>query len=511
MKKVLRIPIARLGAWHHPQYGVVKFTKDDFNSIVENFKTNVRGYEPPLRYGHNEKGPGIHDGERALGHMVDAYQSNEILWGVFEPNDSSVVEEIEKGQYRYATAEIIRNAVDKFSGKKLGPFLKSHALTNTPFIPNLPRNIVESSDSLAEVLSDGGEVSYVLSDLSETGNLSMMTCECCGQPCDSCDEQGYCETCQKSEYSMEESSEENKEELEVQDSQISTGLLRKLSDFMRGISQEVGTLEKEIYNALDQAKPEKAEDQEESSLMQKLAQRIENLISKLDRLMSGEDKAETYSDSENPPAEQAASVAEVAEVAPETAAQTEEMAEVQEVVQLKTQEEGEQEPDAASTTEEDHQVKEELEKLQAEMERLAAEKAELETAKAAAEEAAKAAIAELEAKHAEAAAAEAARKEEEFAHMLSDRVTDLVAKGVAPVKANKAANLVRSLKSSVTAVVLSEGAEPVNLVDAVFELLSDVQDVSFEQDGVAGLPGDAVEENPYKAQIERLRAKRAGQ
>lgn len=465
MKKVLRIPIARLGAWHHPQYGVVKFTKDDFNSIIDNFKTNVRGYEPPLRYGHNEKGPGIHDGERALGHMVDAYQTNEVLWGVFEPNDSAVIDEIEKGQYRYATAEIIRNAVDKFSGKKLGPFLKSHALTNTPFIPNLPRNIVESSDSLAEVLSDGGEVTYVFSDLSETRYSTMMTCECCGQPCDTCDERGYCTECQ---------------EKEPMDSQ---------------------------------AENSKESEQEEMTLMQKLAQRIENLISKLDKFMSGEnaeEKAEAYSDSESSPAEES-STQEEAVVEPEPAAQAEEMVEATEEVQLEIQEEGEQEPAAASMTEEDHQVKEELEKLQAEMERLAAEKAELEAAKAAAEEAAKAALAELEARQAEAVAAEVARKEEEFAHMLSDRVNNLVAKGVAPVKANKAADLVRSLKSSVTEVVLSEGANPISLVDAVFELLSDVQDVSFEQDGVAGLPGDSVEENPYKAQIERLRAKRAGQ
>lgn len=456
MKKVLRIPIARLGAWHHPQYGIVKFTKDDFNSIVENFKINVRGYEPPLRYGHNEKGPGIHDGERALGHMVDVYQLSDVLWGVFEPNDEQVIQEVEKGQYRYATAEIIRNAIDKFSGKKLGPFLKSHALTNTPFIPNLPRNIVESSDSLAEVLSDGGEVSYVLSDLLETRYSTMIMCECCKESCETCDERGYCPECQEKEP-MQEEKEYSEDESE----------------------------------------------KEEMTLMQRLSQRIETVISKLDKFMSGE-KAETYSDKETLPAEKASE--QEADVAPEPTAESEVNQEI-----LEAQEESEQEPAAASMTEEDLQVKEELEKLQAEMERLAAEKAELEAAKAAAEEAAKTALAELEAKEAEAAAAEVARKEQEFAQMLSDRVNDLVAKGVAPVKANKAADLVRGLKASVTAVVLSEGAEPVNLVDAVFELLSDVQDVSFEQDGLAGLPGDSVEENPYKAQIERLRAKRAGQ
>jgi hypothetical protein len=503
MKKVLRIPIARLGAWHHPQYGVVKFSKEDFNSIIENFKINVRGYEPPLRYGHHEKGPGIHDGERALGHMIDVYQLSDVLWGVFDPNDEQVINEIEKGQYRYATAEIIRNAIDKFSGKKLGPFLKSHALTNTPFIPNLPRNIVDSSDSLAEVLSDGGEVSYVLSELLEdleTYYSTMMTCECCNEVCETTDEKGYCSECQESEGKEDyEKTEEMQEVVEDQPSEA-TSLLRKLSDFMKGISQEVGSLEKEIYDTLD--KKEKPDNQEESSLMQKLVQRIETVISKLDKFMLG-DKAETYSDKENLPAEEA-SVVE-AEVAPEPSADSEAETEKVEI------EESEQEPDATSITEEDLQVKEELEKLQAEMELLAAEKAELETAKAKAEEDAKAARAELEAKEAEAVAAEVARKEQEFALMLSDRVNDLVAKGVAPVKANKAADLVRGLKASVTTVSLSEGSKPVSLVDAVFELLSDVQDVSYEQDGVAGLPGDSVEENPYKAQIERLRAKRAGQ
>lgn len=485
MSKKLRIPIARLGAWHHPQYGTVKFEQDDFASLINNFTTNARGYEPPLRYGHHEKGPGIHDGERALAHMIDMYQHSDVLWGVFEPNNESVVEEVERGEYRYATAEIIRKAKDKVTGKPLGPFLKSHALTNTPFIPNLPRNVVEDSDSLAQVLSDEGDVEYVLSDLTEY-TPQMMNCTNCG--------------CDLEQYS-------------------STGLCA------------------ECVTAVEAALEPRANP--ELTIMQKLLQKFDTMMSRLEslpweilgRLEANESAhAELYSDAaqgEQKPAETPELPAENPDTstesegeeqpAPDTTA-PEALAEEDQTPDSEDDQEGDTEPDAdpAPDNNEENINMEELEKLQAEKAeleairaQLMAEKAEIEAAKKAAEDELAAVKAAEEARALEAAAAQAAEAEKQFAILLSDRVTAAVNLGVAPARAEKAASLVKALKNSTETVLLSEGADPIDVTEAVFELLSDAQgEVDFEQAGWAQPSAD--DENPWKSQIEAIRNKRAG-
>lgn len=150
LSNTLRIPIARLGAWEHPTYGFVVFTQKDFNDIKKNFETNELGFEPYLRYGHSRY-KGASDGEPATAFLSQVQQEGEVLFGHFEAVDPSVVDEVKQGKYRYASAELTRNAHSKRLGKgDIGTVLTAVALTNAPFVPDLPQNQVLSNNPTDE-------------------------------------------------------------------------------------------------------------------------------------------------------------------------------------------------------------------------------------------------------------------------------------------------------------------------------------------------------------------------
>lgn len=137
-KKVLRVPIAVLGEWKHPEYGDVKFTQSDFDQIKQNWSTNVTGYEPPLFLGHPVNTE-TREGAPAIGFLERIYQEDDVLFGEHEPVDDQVYEDVAKGKWRYSSAEIVRNATSKETGEKIGTLLVGTALTNRPFLTNMPR------------------------------------------------------------------------------------------------------------------------------------------------------------------------------------------------------------------------------------------------------------------------------------------------------------------------------------------------------------------------------------
>lgn len=165
--ELLRIPLARLGRFQHDRYGELGFDEADFQELIQNFKANARGYEPYVRYGHNEKGIGIWSGEEALGHAVELRQEADQLVGYFEPNEEGIVEKIRSGKYRYSSAEILRKAKNPETGVVVGKILKGVGLTNEPSIPGLHRTSVVDSSTLSLVLADDAEVVYTIQLLGE--------------------------------------------------------------------------------------------------------------------------------------------------------------------------------------------------------------------------------------------------------------------------------------------------------------------------------------------------------
>jgi hypothetical protein len=137
-KKLIKVPISRIGSWEHPKYGQVVEDQDDFNQIIDNWKSGVLGYEPPLYLGHpnNVFSSG---GTPAVAFLDNIVQEGEALFGLYDPVDEQALNDVESGKYRYASPELARNAVNRENGERVGTVLERHALTNEPFFTKLPR------------------------------------------------------------------------------------------------------------------------------------------------------------------------------------------------------------------------------------------------------------------------------------------------------------------------------------------------------------------------------------
>ena len=159
-KQFIKAPVARIGVWEHPQYGKVEFSQKDFDDMVANWKNNVAGFEPPLYLGHPED-----DGAPAVGFLDKLIQEGETLFGYYEPVDESAFKEVEEGKYRYASAEVYRNATSKQDASPIGTLLTAHALTNEPFLTKLPRVEVTELQQFSDPLST---TRFVFSQVSTT-------------------------------------------------------------------------------------------------------------------------------------------------------------------------------------------------------------------------------------------------------------------------------------------------------------------------------------------------------
>jgi len=153
-KKHIRLGIARIGSWKHPLYKHVTFTQKDFDDIITNFNSNELGFEPPLFLGHTKDGmvkSGNNQyetvaGEPAEGFLSSIEQEGDALYSTWEIVNSSCYDAVSNGRYRYNSGEFLRNYISKRSGKSVGTVLMAMALTNKPFVPNLPRVLALSEN-----------------------------------------------------------------------------------------------------------------------------------------------------------------------------------------------------------------------------------------------------------------------------------------------------------------------------------------------------------------------------
>jgi phage I-like protein len=152
----VRIPLAVTGTWVR---GSNKFsiTPDDLESIVRNFRERQNG-EINVDYDHASEMPEVAAGGPipSAGRIVGidlpeklganregsspfaAQHSRSILWGWFEPTERArtLVRNLE---YRYISPAIDWGAKNKRTGKPQGATLTSVALTNRPFLEEMPQ------------------------------------------------------------------------------------------------------------------------------------------------------------------------------------------------------------------------------------------------------------------------------------------------------------------------------------------------------------------------------------
>jgi hypothetical protein len=150
--RYIRVPIAVMGEWVHPQYGQVTFSQKDFDQIQSNWNARVTGYEPPLYLGHPTDRSTV-GGAPAVAFLNKLYQESDTLFGEYEPVDDEAFQNTKQGKFRYSSAEIVRDANSKETGESIGTLLVGAALTNTPFLTRMPR--VEAGEHLQFSESDG--------------------------------------------------------------------------------------------------------------------------------------------------------------------------------------------------------------------------------------------------------------------------------------------------------------------------------------------------------------------
>lgn len=148
----LKVPIAMIGEWEHPEYGKVKFDQNDFNDIVRNWENGAAGYDVSLWKGHPVSTTAI-EGQESEGWLSKLQQEGNILWGYYQPTDTDLYDKVASKKFKYASAEVVRNAVDKKNGNPLGTMLVGDALTNRPFLPfkDITLEIVSLCDSASQI------------------------------------------------------------------------------------------------------------------------------------------------------------------------------------------------------------------------------------------------------------------------------------------------------------------------------------------------------------------------
>ena len=154
----IKVPFVRTGAWKHDVYGEVKFTEEDVNDLITNFKNNEVGFTPYLTLGHLDEEHDSTDSHRKRGDLADIVVEDDIGYGIFEVPDD-IYASIERGEYEYSSGEFNRQFTSKETGDKVGTAVLRVALTNSPFIPFGEHKIQTLSDE-AESCPESKE-SYV--------------------------------------------------------------------------------------------------------------------------------------------------------------------------------------------------------------------------------------------------------------------------------------------------------------------------------------------------------------
>ncbi len=153
-----RIPIALTGTWVQ---GDRKFniTREHLDEIIRNFEARKNG-EVNMDYDHASEQPEVaRGGDIPSAGRIVAIDPPEphsggrhMLWGHYEPTERAA-SLIKNREYRYISPAINFAAKDKGTGKPVGAALTSVALTNRPFLEELPE--VRLSDPAYQLIDTG--------------------------------------------------------------------------------------------------------------------------------------------------------------------------------------------------------------------------------------------------------------------------------------------------------------------------------------------------------------------
>lgn len=169
-KMMLKIPAGRLGEWVHPEYGMVEFTQQKFDEAIDNFNAGVVGYEPTLNVGHFVEVQSFGSAPTE-GICCDLYQEGDILYADYECLNPTVYADVLTQRYRRSSSELVMDYVDRTNGRSVGMALVGMALTNRPFITDMP-TVTVFSENTAPHLIDNKAITFAQFNLYENDNTN---------------------------------------------------------------------------------------------------------------------------------------------------------------------------------------------------------------------------------------------------------------------------------------------------------------------------------------------------
>jgi phage I-like protein len=167
----VRVPLAVTGTWVR---GSSKFaiTREDLESIVRNFRERQNG-EVNVDYDHASEMPEVAAGGPvpSAGRIVgidppEAMGRRMILWGWFEPTERARAL-VRNREYRYISPAIDWGAKNKRTGRPQGATLTSVALTNRPFLEEMPQ--IRLSDPAYRLVDASAGTTNALEGAPSTG------------------------------------------------------------------------------------------------------------------------------------------------------------------------------------------------------------------------------------------------------------------------------------------------------------------------------------------------------
>lgn len=169
-KMMLKIPAARIGKWIHSEYGVVEFTQEKFDQAIDNFNAGVLGYEPTLNVGHFVEVQSFGSAPTE-GIAVEVYQEEDVLYANYECLNPIVYGDVLNQRYRRSSSELIMDYVDRTNDRSVGMTLVGMALTNRPFITDMPTVNVFSENNASYSL-DNKPVTFAQFNLYKNDNTN---------------------------------------------------------------------------------------------------------------------------------------------------------------------------------------------------------------------------------------------------------------------------------------------------------------------------------------------------
>lgn len=166
---VAKVPLAKKGRWKHDRYGVVEFTDQDFNQIIDNLSVDALGHPPYLTFGHLDQEPQSTDSHKKRGDLTGLKVEGDVLYGFFNPRPPAE-EAIANGEYEFCSGEFIRNFTDKESGLNKGTVFMRAALTNSPFLPFSEEEKVQLLSSDASTSSTLDVQPFVINLIKDTSS-----------------------------------------------------------------------------------------------------------------------------------------------------------------------------------------------------------------------------------------------------------------------------------------------------------------------------------------------------